>query len=118
QKQPAGGLDCISMKPEMSLPGSSPFTNERTDFSDWLNRPDLIVRQHHCNKDCIGSKRCGDVFASYDSISINRQTRNFPASFFQFSTNTSDRRMFNRGGDDVSPMRGRGFANTSNGKVV
>src|SRR6185369_13869791 len=118
QTQSSSSLDGIGMKPEMSLPRSSPFTNERTDFSNWLDRADFIVRQHHCNEDCIGTKRCGDVFNSHDSISVNRQPRNFPASFFQFRTNTSDRWMLDRRGDDVLSMHGRGFTNTSNGEIV
>src|ERR1043165_6305358 len=68
QPQSSTSLHCIRMKPEMFLTGSSSFTNKRTDFSDRLERSDLIVRQHHCYKDSISSKRRRNVFDSYDAV--------------------------------------------------
>src|ERR1044072_130203 len=44
QTQSSSSLHRISMKPEMPLPGSPPFTNKRTNFGDWLDRSDLLVR--------------------------------------------------------------------------
>src|ERR1044072_5329752 len=53
QTQSAYGLHCIGVEPEIFVSRYPSITHERADLSDWLNRPNLVIRHHDRDQDCV-----------------------------------------------------------------
>ena len=73
----------------------------------------MIVIEHR-----VGPKRRSYIFEPDDPVFINRQSRDFPSSLFEFDTNAGNRRMLDRRRDDVAAMSRCRFTQTADGEVV
>src|SRR5918992_1426585 len=76
-RETSGSLNCIRVKPEMSLAIRSLVTDKLTDVMHWLNRSDLVVGPHQRDKYCVWPKRGAQVGNSDDAVLINGQARDF-----------------------------------------
>src|SRR5437588_2602655 len=81
-REASDSLDCVCVKPKTST-ACAFFEYRPSDFSDWLDRSDFVVGHHHADQDRVGSQCGPNIMQSHKTIVINRQTRNFPADFFQ-----------------------------------
>ena len=89
-----GGLDSVSMERNLSLAAQSP------DFSDRLNRADLVICEHYRDKSRLIRDCVLNVLDTHEAFRIDRQISNVNAvKFFEILSRVQNRVMFNRSRD-------------------
>ncbi len=94
------------------------FGRDFADLRDWLNRAQLIIRKHYCNKYSLGPNRSANVFRIHEAFAVDGQKGDRNALFFQRSAGVEDRAMFNGRSDDMLAASGSCADNTENRVVV
>ncbi len=86
----------VRVKPEMLTAACTFGPDERADFGNRLNCPNLIVRHHDANQYRVVTQRRTHIVEANDAAFVNRQSRHVPALFLEMIEDAANGRMFDR----------------------